>query len=547
MAIFTYILFAILVFFVPLSFAATEPWAFLVLQISLSFILFYLLVKRHSFVFSLPSKIISAIFVFLITICCIQLFNPHSITQQFSILPFTVCSFYTLNELAILFTYFMAFIIVTQLFESYKELDKLVFIIFIAASVVMILAVCFTKGEYIKFFLGSDIFGTFGPFVNRNSAGMFLSMSFFIALSFTVNKFLGYRKYIQQNKRIEFIIRQSIQILFSIALLISVVLTRSRGAMFATFLSIFSFLLIISCYLPTVFKTRIKYIIIICVLFIISSFYIYKNMDIINAYSGRVSGDFSEQARKMLYTSALNMLEDYPLTGVGIAAFPVAINKYLPKSLDAYPEHLHNDWLELILGIGYPAGIVFIIATMMLIYIFISRIKFLRSNKKIYFIGLSAAALSLSIGSLVDFHLHIPANAFMFFIVLGLLSASSFYKDKVKYLNINLYVKIFVTIIMIYLLYFSIKNTLAWKYFVFGENLSLQSKIIYYEKGVDLTNNPRYLEKLIFVYYNTYFNKDFSVQEKKYYGQKANILSKEFLQKYPFNKQISIIYHYTQS
>jgi hypothetical protein len=241
------------------------------------------------------------------------------------------------------------------------------------------------------------------------------------------------------------------------------------------------------------------------------------------------------------------MLEDYPLTGVGIAAFPVAINKYLPKSLDAYPEHLHNDWLELILGIGYPAGIVFIIATMMLIYIFISRIKFLRSNKKIYFIGLSAAALSLSIGSLVDFHLHIPANAFMFFIVLGLLSASSFYKDKVKYLNINLYVKIFVTIIMIYLLYFSIKNTLAWKYFVFGENLSLQSKIIYYEKGVDLTNNPRYLEKLIFVYYNTYFNKDFSVQEKKYYGQKANILSKEFLQKYPFNKQISIIYHYTQS
>lgn len=547
MAIFIYILFAILVFFVPLSFAATEPWAFLVLQMSVSFILIYLLFRRHAFVFSLPSKIISFIFVFLITICCIQLFNPHTITQQSTMFPFTICSFYTLNELINLVTYFILFIVVTQLFEMYNKLEKLLFILFVSASIVMIIAICFPKGEYIKFFLGSHLFGTFGPFVNRNSAGIFLSMSFFVALSFTINKIFEYKKYIHQNKKTEFIIRQSIQILFSIALLVSVVLTRSRGAMLATFLSIFSFLLVISYYLPSIFKTRIKYIIIICVLFVISSFYIYKNMDIINVYSGRVSGGFSEQARKMLYTSALDMLEDYPLTGIGVAAFPVAINKYLEKSLDAYPEHLHNDWLELILGIGYPAGIVFIILMLVLIYILIMRIKFLRTNKKIYFIGLLSAALSLSLGSLVDFHLHIPANAFIFFIILGLLSVSSFYKDKVKYFNINLYIKICVTIVIIYLLYFSVRNTLAWKYFVFGENLSAQSKIIYYEKGVSFSNNPRYLEKLILVYYNTYFNKDFSVQEKQYYSQKANILSKEFLQKYPFNKQMTIIYHYTQS
>jgi len=92
------------------------------------------------------------------------------------------------------------------------------------------------------------------------------------------------------------------------------------------------------------------------------------------------------------------------------------------------------------------------------------------------------------------------------------------------------------------MIYVSARNTFAWKYFVFGENLSPNAKIEYYEEGISLTDNPRYLEKLILLYYNAAFNNSFSVQERQYYYQKALGTSKDFLIKYPFSRQISKVY-----
>lgn len=528
--------------FTPLSFAATEPWAFLVMQAAICLIIVYFLFKRRSLVISFSAVVVSCIFIFLISYSAIQLFNPRSITQPVSIFPFTLCRFYTLTELMSFLTYFLLFTAVTQLFESYKKITKALFLFSLSAGVVAVVSVCFPKGEYINFFLDKNISSAFGPFVNRNSAGIFFSMSFFITLTFTITGFFKYKKYLYDNKKNEFIIRQAIQILLSIFLLICVILTRSRGAMLATFISLFSFSVLSAFYLPKESKRKIKYTAVLIFLFVILSFCILKNFDSINSFSGRYHGGFSEQARKILYKSAFDMLKDYPLTGVGVAAFPVAVNKYLETPIEAYPEHLHNDWLELILGIGYPAGVLLIILASFLIYNLLSRIKFLRTEKQICFIGLLTASFTLLLGSLVDFHLHIPANAFVFFSVLGLLSAASFHKNKIYEFNMTIYFKSMLIIMLICMIYVSARNTFAWKYFVFGENLSPNAKIEYYEEGISLTDNPRYLEKLILLYYNAAFNNSFPVQERQYYYQKALGTSKDFLIKYPFSRQISKVY-----
>lgn len=547
MDIFVYLLFSMLVFFVPLSFAATEPWAFFVMQSGIYFILLYLMIRKHSFSLTFPAKIISCLFVFIIGFASIQFFNPRTVVQSISIIPFTVCPFYTLKEIVNLFTYFALFLVVTQLFEKSKEIKKLLFLIIISACVVVLIAICFPKGEYIKLFLNSGFLGDFGPFVNRNSAGIFLSMSFFVSLALTINNFYEYKKYLLENKKIDFIIKQSMNILINMLLFTGIILTHSRGAMLSTFISLFCFCVMSAFFLPNTFKLKMKFILTAGVLFLTASFYILRNADSINTYAERSFGDFSEQSREMLYKSAFDILEEFPLTGIGVSAFPVVVNKYLEKPLEAYPEHLHNDWLELLLGIGYPAGVVVFAGILFLAFSLILRIKFLKTRKKIYYISLLSAVFSLFLGSLVDFHLHIPANSFIFFAVLGLLSASSFYKDKIYNYSPVIYVKIFAVSACMLLLFVSAKNTIAWKYFVFGKNLSAKAKIAYYEKGHSFSDDPRNFEKLIIAYYNADSNKSFSDDEKKYYNHKANSMSKEFLIKYPFNRRMSEIYTNTKS
>jgi O-antigen ligase len=109
---------------------------------------------------------------------------------------------------------------------------------------------------------------------------------------------------------------------------------------------------------------------------VISSFAIYKNIDAINEYSQRSTG-ISEQTRLKLYDMSFNILKDYSVTGIGFASFPILIDKYLEEELNAYPEYLHNDWLELLLDVGYPIYILFLLFVCIIIFLFLRRIKYL--------------------------------------------------------------------------------------------------------------------------------------------------------------------------
>ena len=535
------LLFSILLFFVPLSFAGTEPWAFFIFQIVVSFIFVYLLFSNEKFKFTFPALFINFIFVVFIFIAIIQLLNHHSIVQQKNVIPFTVSPYNTLKEINSIFTYMMFFIVVNQIFYKLEKIKKILYLTVIASAVVMLIGLCFPNGEYVKFFLGTGSLGNFGPFTNRNNAGIFLSMSLFISLSLIFYNFLKYQKYLIQNKKSEFIVIQIVNITISLMLLISVVLTRSRGAMLATVVSLFVFSFLYVYHLSKSLKEKFVKIIIIFIIMIISFFAIYKNIDAINEYSHRSTG-ISEQTRLKLYDMSFNILKDYPVTGIGFAAFPILTDKYLDEDLKAYPEYLHNDWLELLLDVGYPVYIVFLLFVCIIIFSFINRIKYISNKKKILFIGLFSACCSICIGSFVDFHFHIPANAMLFFVCLAILSSLSFYKDK-KYFRFknNLIVKFIFCVLIGCFLFFSCRNVIAWKYYVFSKNVPKQQEIEYLNKAVDISKNPRYFEIYIITLYNYCVkNKEFMATQKDY----LNSLIYNYLKLYPYNKNVSKIYSY---
>lgn len=535
------LLFSILLFFVPLSFAGTEPWAFFIFQTVISFIFIYLLFVNKKLKFTLPALFINTIFVVFIVIAIIQLLNHHTIVQQKSIIPFTISPYNTLKELNNIFTYLIFFIVVNQIFYKLEKIKQILYLTITVSSVVLLIGLCFPQGEYIKFFLGAGSIGNFGPFTNRNNAGIFLSMSFFVSLSLVFYNFLKRQKYLIQNKKSEFVVIQMVGITISLMLFISVVLTRSRGAMLSTFISIFVFSYLYCYYLSKDLKEKILKILVISAILAISTFTIYKNIDAINEYSHRSTG-LSDQTRLKLYDMSFDILKDYPITGIGFASFPIATDKYFSDNLKSYPEYLHNDWLELLLDVGYPIYSIFLLLLCIVICLFIRRIKYLSNKKKILFIGLFSSCCSICIGSFVDFHFHIPANAMLFFICLAILSSLSFHKDSKHFsFNNNLFIKFIFCFLIISSMYASYKNIIAWRYYIFSKNMPKEQEIEYLSKAVNISKNPRYFELYIITLYNYCINdREYMIKEKDY----LNSLIYNYLKLYPYNKKISKIYSY---
>lgn len=529
---FSYILLIILIFFIPLAFAGTEPWAFLILQTGIFIVLLKLLIKKSAYALTKPAIAISIIFILLIAVSFIQILNYHSILEKGQFFPFSICPVFTMQELMMFLVYFSLFFIITQYFESSEEQNKILLFITISSLIVAVIGLSFPKGEYVRFFLDNDINFAFGSFVNRNNAGSFLSVSFFIASAFILPKFLGYKNF----KHILFAI-------LCLLLLLSIIFTRSRGAMLGTFISLFVFLFLTVWFLSKNIKVRIVKLFFVCLLFFISSFWLYNSVAIINNFSKRHVGDFSEQARTSLYKAGFDILKDFPYTGVGIGAFSVSINRYLDMELEQYPKRLHSDWLELLVGIGYPTGILFFLLVLVTVFLLLKTIKTLDTAKKIKFIALFCAVFSMSVSCMVDFHMHIPANAVLFFITLGLLSSSTFYKYEVKYYKLPVIIKIIFCLLFTVTVYFSVKDTIAWRATIFAKKLSLENKIKNYEYALSLSNNPRYAYALGLFYYDaTRKDNSFTNEQKKEYFQKVQVLTTNNLKKYPFNKDFSYLY-----
>ena len=178
MNIFIKVIFTILLFFLPLAFAGTESWAFFIFQSAITFIFCYVLITTKYFYFTKISKIVFYIFSILIILGLAQSFNFHTVNDTVSIIPFTFCPFYTFKEITAFFTYACVFFIILQTAQTSKQINKLVPAILYASALVMVVGLLYQNGEYIKFFLFDNSKGSFGPFVNRNSAGAFLSLSF---------------------------------------------------------------------------------------------------------------------------------------------------------------------------------------------------------------------------------------------------------------------------------------------------------------------------------------------------------------------------------
>jgi O-antigen ligase len=151
-------------------------------------------------------------------------------------------------------------------------------------------------------------------------------------------------------------------------------------------------------------------------------------------------GEASMQSRIGIWQGALKMIDERPLTGVGIGCFEWGFPKYRPESLGRSgirPRYAHNDYLHIAAEMGIP-GLMFMVWILVLI---IGRgigyyKKDMIHNGQIsvngIILGCAIGMLSVSLHGLVDFNFHIPANMILFTVLGGIVVGESIeiYRNK---------------------------------------------------------------------------------------------------------------------
>jgi O-antigen ligase len=163
------------------------------------------------------------------------------------------------------------------------------------------------------------------------------------------------------------------------------------------------------------------------------------------------SGQLDFAIRRDLWMTAGQMWQDHFWWGVGPAHYDYCFREYRPESIQMSPDRTHNDYLNLLADWGAVGGII-VLAGMVTFgaglrktwkYARPSENDFGRglSNRFAFFLGASAGLLALAVHSVVDFNLHIPANAIVGVTLLALLSSNLRFATERYWLRAGLLVR----------------------------------------------------------------------------------------------------------
>lgn len=118
---------------------------------------------------------------------------------------------------------------------------------------------------------------------------------------------------------------------------------------------------------------------------------------------------------------AVKMLEDYPLFGTGAGTFYTAFTRYRGHDIPDFYDHVHNDYVQFLTETGaIGAGLMGLFVLAALACAVLAQARRRDPLARGVAFGVVMGVIAIGIHSTVDFNLQIPANAFVFMILLAL-------------------------------------------------------------------------------------------------------------------------------
>lgn len=210
--------------------------------------------------------------------------------------------------------------------------------------------------------------------------------------------------------------------------------TFSRGGWVAAAVGVFGLLAVLICNR----KHWLPALVLLVVLVAGGTVFVTKYLSWTESYARRIksveqSKSVDLEFRGEMWRAAERMWADHFWFGVGPAHYDYRFRQYRAEVVQARPDRAHNDYLNLLADWGTTGGI--IVAAGMLVF-GVSQARTLKavrpdkrdlgrgmSNRFAFCVGASAGLLALATHSVIDFNLHVPANALLGASLLALLTA----------------------------------------------------------------------------------------------------------------------------
>lgn len=144
------------------------------------------------------------------------------------------------------------------------------------------------------------------------------------------------------------------------------------------------------------------------------------------AYRARtiIEGVGIDEMRIQMWMGSVDLIKAHPWIGSGIGNFIYVFSQFRPTGIPQIwtVDYAHNDYLHMAAELGLP--VLILISWIIVASVWSGLREFSNSQgsfKRSILLGASIGVMSMALHSFVDFNLHIPANAIMFFTVMAII------------------------------------------------------------------------------------------------------------------------------
>jgi O-antigen ligase len=248
----------------------------------------------------------------------------------------------------------------------------------------------------------------FGPYVNRNHFAGFAELLIPVAL---VPLVLG-------KVRRE---RLPVVALFAAVPIVALLLSASRGGIISFILQ-----MVILFLLLMIRKVRSRHVLLggLVVLVAVMAVSWIGVQQVLQRFAGYRTPDVASGKRASMRHDTLQIFLRYPVLGTGLGTLPLVFPAYDTLYDGKVVNHSHNDYLEALSETGVLGGLC---CAWFLGVLFVNALRGLATLGSSFGAALNLSGLvgcsGFLVHSLVDFNLHIPANALLFFVAAYLATA----------------------------------------------------------------------------------------------------------------------------
>ncbi len=380
--------------FAVLSFGAVEEWAQAVLEVGAAVLLVLWAVRQYRIKaeqLSLPPEFLP--------LCAFALVVLIQLAFHL-----TASSYYTRVELQLLVAYLIIVFLISQAFSRRGHWRAFVWFLMSLGFFVSV----FGTLQYLTFngkiyWVREMRFGgaPFGPYVDRNHFAGFAEMIIPVAL---VPLVLG-----KVRRERVFLVA-----LFAVVPIVALVLSASRGGIVS-----FGVQMVILFSLLLVRRVRGRYVIVggIVVLAAVTAVSWIGVQQVLQRFSGIQNLEVSVGKRVAMRHDTWRLFLDHPIIGTGLGTLQMVYPPYDTLYDGKVVNHAHNDYLEALAETGVIGGLC---CLWFLVTVLLNALSGVADKESSFGLVLNLSGLvacsGILVHSLVDFNLHIPANALLFLV-----------------------------------------------------------------------------------------------------------------------------------